>query len=478
MITARGRLRTYDRTMGALRSLVSRAWTWLAALHVLRQDALFYLCSAVFACGVLAQAISADYREWAAMALGPYLAAAAVCEVLVRLERRRAGTAPTGSEAGEGRPVHARARARAGMILGLLVLTVLLPLGFQLNWRANAHTGAQAQVEVAVIERAGDRAAAGHDPYLAHPRTVGVSPSSDARSIDADSYFPYLPGMVPFGMVNALSVPAPLADARLTMSLFTILVATVALLCSAAPADRRWRSFQVLVVLPTGALPLVTGGDDLPVLGLMLLGLVLAERRRPVASGVAMGLAGVLKFTAWGLVVLLGLGIVDRRGRPGRGRYGAAVAAVTVPVILFGVVLGPHAFVENVISFPLGLTSVHSPAASPLPGQELVSLFPHWKKAITALLVLVGGAVVVTGLLSRLPRTPAAAARFTGFVAVLAVVLAPATRFGYLIYPANLFVWSYLVAQPGDRPFMQLVPSRAEGKRPRSSEDQLASPTW
>jgi hypothetical protein len=28
---------------------------------------------------------------------------------------------------------------------------------------------------------------------------------------------------------------------------------------------------------------------------------------------------------------------------------------------------------------------------------------------------------------------------------LLATLLAPATRFGYLMYPANLFVWAYLL---------------------------------
>ncbi len=38
-----------------------------------------------------------------------------------------------------------------------------------------------------------------------------------------------------------------------------------------------------------------------------------------------------------------------------------------------GFLTSPAAFVENVIRFPLGLTSVKSPAASPLLGQVLVT---------------------------------------------------------------------------------------------------------
>ena len=56
---------------------------------------------------------------------------------------------------------------------------------------------------------------------------------------------------------------------------------------------------------------MVTGGDDLPVIALMVLGLALATRRRPISSGLAMGLAGTLKFTAWPLLLLLALGRSD-----------------------------------------------------------------------------------------------------------------------------------------------------------------------
>jgi hypothetical protein len=466
---------------------------------LLRQDALLYLWSAVFAAGVLVGAGSADYREWAAMALGPYFAAAVLSELVVRVRARTnaaggaSGAPPTGDVVGARQPRRGpgpgpspgdreqrTGAVRAATILTLLVLTVVTPLAFQLVWRAHAHAGAQAQVEVAVIERAGDRAAAGHNPYLRHPRTVGISPSSDARSIDRNSYFAYLPGMVPFGMANALSGPSELGDARLTMSGFTVLVTVLALLLSRGRVDRRWRVFQVLIVLPTGALPLVTGGDDLPVLALMLLGVVLAAQRRPIWSGVVMGLAGTLKFTAWGLLLLVAFGVYDRSGRRAAARYLAAAAAITVPVIGLGIALGPHAFVENVISFPLGLTSVHSPAASPLPGQELVSLLPHWKKAITALLLVLGGSIVLVAFVRRPPRTPAAAVRFTAFAAMLAVLLAPATRFGYLIYPMNLLIWASLVDEPagvivGARP----DPAGADGSASAGrSKPQLASPTW
>jgi hypothetical protein len=219
---------------------------------------------------------------------------------------------------------------------------------------------------------------------------------------------------------------------------FSLIVIGAALLLAEVPSRRRWRLFQVVVVLPSGALPMVTGGDDLPVIALMMLGLALATRRRPVWSGLAIGLAGTLKFTAWPLLILLALGEWDRRGRRAILRYSFAVAAVAIPILGIGIGSNWHAFVTNAIKFPLGLTRVKSPAASPLLGQELVVLFPSVKPEIIALLGLVGLAAVAYGLKRWTPSSPQSAAGFSGLAMLLATVLAPATRFGYLIYPLDL----------------------------------------
>ncbi len=288
------------------------------------------------------------------------------------------------------------------------------------------------QNEITGIEACAHRVLHHKPCYLSHPKNIGSSVISGSQ----DSFFPYLPGMIPFGLIPAASKTAVLKDARIPLTSFSLIVITGALVVAGIPSRRRWRVFQVVVVLPSGALPMVTGGDDLPVIALMMLGLALATRRRPIWSGVAMGLAGTLKFTAWPLLVLLALGERDRQGRRAILRYSAAVAAAVVPVLAVGIGSTWHAFVLNAIRFPLGLTKVKSPAASPLLGQELVKLFPHAKPEVVTILGLVGVAVVGYGLRRWPPSTPQSAAAFSGLAMLFATVLAPATRFGYLDLPA------------------------------------------
>lgn len=411
-----------------VRAAVNAVWRRACALSGIKQDVLLYIASAVFAGGTSFIAVSADYRFWGACAGVAYLLGAGVCAFASR----------RGDEC-------RHLRVRGAVILFLLLGAVLVPLVTELTWRADARPGANAQPEVAVIERAGVRLAHGRSPYLTNPTSVGVSPSSDRPQVDSTAFFPYLPGMAPFGLNNAAPGPPELRDARVLLAGFTLLVGALTLAYPGAAISRRARVFQFLIVLPSGALPMVTGGDDLPVLAVMLVALVLAQRRRPVLSGLAIGLAATLKFTSWPLLALLFFAVHDREGRRAPIRYGLSALIVACPVIGAGIAASPGGFVTNVIRFPLGLAKIKSPAASPLLGQVLVNVLPHEKRVVTMALLFVGAAIVLGALRRWPPRTAGGVARFTAFAMCVATVLAPATRFGYLIYPANLVVWGWLL---------------------------------
>jgi Glycosyltransferase family 87 len=399
-------------------------------------DALLYGASALFALFTSMFAKNSDYRLWGRVATVAYLVATVIC-----LAARAAAPA-------------LRRRVRGALLLGLFLSVVVGPLCAEIAWRAEGAPGAHAQPEVAVVERAGDRIASGASPYLAAPRDEGISPSSDARSVNATSYFPYLPTMALFGIPSAWWSGAA-GDARWYFVALTLGAIALALALARRTGSLRGvdRVIQFLIVLPLGALPLVTGGDDLPVLGLMLLALVLGEQRHPLLAGLTAGLAATLKFTAWPILVLLALSSRSREGRRATGPYLASVVAISLPITLLGYLSGRRGFVENVIRFPLGLGAVRSPAASPLLGQFLTASFPGERRLITALLGL-AGLVALAGVLRRFPpHTTAAAAGAAAFALLLATVLAPATRFGYLIYPANLALWAGALAPqlPGER---------------------------
>jgi uncharacterized membrane protein len=265
-------------------------------------------------------------------------------------------------------------------------------------------------------------------------------------------YYPYLPGMVVFGLASERGGEGGLTDARIQFLVFTAVVSVVALSRLRPPTDARVRALQVLTVLPTAALPLATGGDDMPVVALMLLGLVALQRRRPVLAGLALGAASSLKFTAWALVVLALWAATDRKGRRAGGRYLLGVVAMMAPVVLPLALTNTAAFVDNVIRFPLGLAGVSSPAASALPGHILVALFPHEHRVYVVVAGVVGLAVMLWFLARTPPRDAAAVTTFTGWVMLVGIMLAPATRVGYLLYPINLFIWAWMFRRSDDPP--------------------------
>ncbi len=409
--------------------------SWWRARTLLEQDGLLYVASATFAVWNLPDGLD-DYRFWAGVAAISYALAGAIAVASSRTSR-------------VGRDPIAARRVRRGIAALCFLGAAVLPLGAEIAWRSDGAAGAHAQPEIAVIERAGDRVAGGAHPYPTHPTTVGVAPSTDAHTVDATSYFPYLPGMILFGLPNATGLPAALGDARVVLALFVLIGAAVAV-ALVGPSRPRLRMLEVLFVLPTGALPLATGGDDLSVIVLLLIGYLCATRRVPVASGLAFGAAATLKFLAWPVALFVLVVVRDRDGNPARGRFGVAFGGMLAACLAYGLASDPVPFIDNAFRFPLGLTKLASPAASPLLGHEIASLFPGHRTLIAGMMALLA-VVVCVGYLRRFPLlTVADAARASAVALLLATVLAPTTRFGYLIYVANLLVWSVLLTARGE----------------------------
>jgi hypothetical protein len=192
---------------------------------------------------------------------------------------------------------------------------------------------------------------------------------------------------------------------------------------------------------PLIAFALAVGGTDMPVLACLCLGFALLwQRPRPVLAGLALGAAAAMKATAWPALVVAAVLLVARDGRRSAASMGATALVIVAAVVGPVAALGPRSLVQNTIAFPLGLTHVKSDAVSPLPGRLLAETGPTGHLIAVALLALAGLAVVAS-LAIRPPRSvPAATWRL--IIALTAMfVLAPATRFGYFVYPVGLFAW-------------------------------------
>jgi Glycosyltransferase family 87 len=429
------------------------------------RDAFLYGCSALFA-GFTAFVMGIPlYRQWGQMAVGFYGVAAGLMayiawRVATRPRESMRGsdeTPPTGiGSAGTAvsarRPAPSDRRRKAARVIAFAIVlfgATILPLTMEVIWRSQGNAALHVQPEVLVVEQAGVRAAHGKDPYQVVDRNGHILIHQTAEPT-YELYYPYLPGMVVFGFSSGSKVEARLTDARIQFLLFTALVALLALSRLRPPTDARARAFQVITALPTAALPLATGGDDMPVVALMLLGLVALQRRRPVLAGLALGAASSLKFSAWPLVVLALWAAYDLRRHRAIGRYALGVLAVVVPVVVPVALHNPSAFVDNVIRFPLGIAGVHSPAASALPGHILISVVPSIHRAYVVVAGLIGGLVLIRRLIKKPPRDAADVASLTGWVMLIALLLAPATRVGYLLYPINLFIWAWMLRRAAD----------------------------
>lgn len=368
-------------------------------------DALLYLVSAVLAAGLAVVTIYHGHRVWGLCSAGAYAAGA----VATLVAHRRGLATP---------------RTRTGLALAVFALSALVPLVILLVQRVHG-VAWSAQPEVEVVER-----------MAALLLDTGTPYADVGGLVRFQDYTPYLPAMALFGLPRALADSA-LTDARVVFAVvaagLTALAVRVARV-EVVPV----RAVQLVVVLPATTLTMATGGDDLPVLALLLLALACCHVGRVVPAGVAGGIALAMKLTAAPVLLVLALALYHGRRDRRRPRVFAAVAAGTAGLLVLpSVLVSPAALVEHVIRFPAGLTGVESPAASPLPGYLLAQTGAVGRAAAIALLGLAALAVL-WWVVRRPPRTAADAAERAAVGLVVAMLLMPSTRFGYLVYPLVL----------------------------------------
>jgi hypothetical protein len=271
------------------------------------------------------------------------------------------------------------------------------------------------------------------------------------------SYNPYLPVMAVFGLPKALGASGLFGDPRLWLT-----VVSVALIWAAfaiAAPHRHCDSCRRNVVLstvfiaasPVIAFPLAVGITDPPVIALMFVTLALIARPSNLRhAAVALGVACAMKATAWPAVPVFTAMLAARDAAKAAWRF-LGVTLVVVVVLAAALapaaLTDPYAFLQNIVLFPLGLTKHKTPAASPLPGHLLAmtGTAGHW--AAVGLL-LAGGLGFAISLIVRPPLdAPAVAWRLALGLAVM-FTLAPATRWGYFVYPIGLVGWLVLTRPP------------------------------
>jgi hypothetical protein len=395
-------------------------------------DAILYALAALFALLTIVWSADPLYRQWAELAMGPYLFGTGVAILLALIGWRRAKA----NDRATRRPWALRIALAVFVFAG----ATAIPLALEILWH-------HAQPEVGVIERGGQALAKGKNPYHAVTDSKGHIRYHAPNEPAVYSFDPYLPIMNAFGIPSERGRNYALSDARIFFSFATLGVTALALALCRANNRHKMRALQVIAILPTAALPLATGGDDMPVVAFLLLAMVLAQRRQPFASGIVLGIVSAMKFTAWplaGLALFAAYNKKEQR-RPDLMLFGILVVAV--PVVLPYIISGPWAFFDNVVLFPLGLSGVTSPAASPLPGHLLVSAFPWLHRALPVTVGFLGGGVLAVYLWIRRPQSVADICRLAGIVMAVATLVAPATRIGYLLYPISFFVWAYLFAE-------------------------------
>jgi hypothetical protein len=293
----------------------------------------------------------------------------------------------------------------------------------------------QMQPEVGVVYQSGWNLLHHGTPYLSG---AGLRRTGDP----INHYNPYLPLMALFGVPSALFGLGPFTDPRVWFGVVFVAVFWLALRRGGAGDPGRW--LLLVAGSPIIAFELAVGGTDVPMVAFLCLGFAYLWARKPVMTGLALGIASAMKATAWPALLVGAALLWVTAGR--RAVRNFALAAVAIVVVCVGpfIAVHPRALITNTIKFPLGLAGIESAARSPLPGYLIASTGHLGHTIVIALLGLAGLAVAVS-LLVRPPRTVPRAVLLLAGAMTLMFVLAPSTRVGYFIYPAALVIWLLVV---------------------------------
>ncbi|MBP2325752.1 hypothetical protein JOF56_006137 [Kibdelosporangium banguiense] len=412
--------------------------------RVLGADIAIYSVCAVFAVATALWSEFYGYRVWGNFASVAYLFGAAhAVWLLIR---------PTGVGWFRSRWLPVGAVAGLGMIVPLAILVFRRLTGT--DWLITPWSWA-AQPEVWVIERSARLLFSTGTPYV-DIDTLG-------RAAEVNDYTPYGPIMAVFGIPRQLFGGA-LTDARIMFAITTVVTIGLALKLLAWPKVPL-RAAHLAVVSPLTALTFAVAGPDLAIIGLIVLSGALAARRRTFWCAVVLAVVVSMKLSALPAVVVIVFYVVTTRAsRVELVRFFTAIAAVVAVLNIPVLIVHPGAFVEHVIKFPAGLGRITSPAASPLPGHLIASIGPVGHVLALVLLGLTALALTVW-LFVTPPATGSDAMAKAAIGLGAAILMVPASRYGYLVYP--LVLWGAA---------MTFAVAERAASRPATSQDPALGP--
>lgn len=388
-------------------------------------DLVFYTGCLIFAVVNTAVAEFYGYRVWANFAVAGYGLAVVHTGWLTIAARR-------------GKPLSGALGSRWLGIGAIGLFAMILPLGMLVirrltgvDWLVTPNSWA-AQPEVWVIERSAKLLLENGTPY--------VDVTALGRAVEVNDYTPYGPVMTVFGLPRALFGGGPVAnaltDARWMFALAAVACVLLTLRLLKWP-EIPVSAAQLALACPLTALTWAVAGPDLAIAGLLVLSFALAATGRAILSGLVLALVVSAKLIVAPAIVVLGVLLITRRGLRALGGFAAALVVTTLVLHVPVYLVDPKAFVEHVFRFPMGIGVIKSPAASPLPGHLIASLGPVGTAVSFALLGIAAVAILVW-LLRRPPATGSDALLRMAVGLVALIMLTPATRYGYLVYPLVL----------------------------------------
>jgi hypothetical protein len=411
---AKGRIARMD-GIGAVPILVRRALpapTTTAVVGGRRHIAAWYAAFAAFAVVVFAASGQPVQRNWGIWAVGGYALAAVTAALW-------------------------RSRGSVAALVIALAGALAAPLAWQVTFGAKMSKAGEDSLRV--VARSADLLLRHGTPYLPADQISHVV-----------QYNPYEPAMAIFGLPAALGLHGAAGNPRLWMGITAAAVLAAAF--RLAKPGSALRSTAFAFGSPVLALPLTLGLTDVPVVALLVLTLACTaaspRRQVQVAAAIALGAACAIKATAWPALPVIVAMLAARDGARAATRFvvtagltTAALVALTAPAA----VTAPAAFFENTVLFPLGMTRHQTEAASPLPGHLLADTGPAGRWAAVGLLCAAGLAAGASLVIKPPADTRAAAWRLAVTLATF-FALAPASRWGYFVYPVALLAFVTMTA--------------------------------